>query len=82
MRQHKPIFNEEPQHIKLTRISEFNFFTSFGSKPNYPEVLKLWCHMITKMSTVEHCCNDIGLYDTWHITSDILRCQLIPYCYT
>jgi hypothetical protein len=31
--------------------------------------------------TVEPGYNDIGLYDTSHITSDILWCQSVPRCY-
>ena len=33
-----------------------------------------------KRFTVELGCNDIRLYDTLPITSDILWCQLIPHC--
>jgi len=48
-------------------------------KLSISKVLKVLCLMITKLSTVEPCYNHIGLYDTWHIKSDILWYQLIPH---
>jgi len=40
----------------------------------------LSCRTLTKVSPVVPGYNDVCLYDTLPITSDILRYQLIPHC--
>jgi hypothetical protein len=54
---------------------------SIAEVPSFPEVTHLaWSQSRTLKKSVEHHYNDIGLYDTPSITSDILWYQLIPHC--
>ena len=75
MRNHKPSVNENTSN---SREFQNLFFHVFGNKIKY-SVLKIRCFMITKLCTDETG-YDVGLYDTWHKTSDILWYQLIPHC--